>query len=526
MKRLNAVIAAVIVISLLAGCGSGSGIPKAGKLYDDEVIKSSGLDFGGLEMPLSKDGERVTWAVNSDVTDLNDSYVVKKLREITGIDVRLDIMPPSNAAEKVKVLVASKNLDDIMCFDSSMAVDLAKQGALAAVEDYLDDLPNFKSIFVDREDTPRIFKSYKMPDGKLYGFYGYDWSREVNTGAMMYRKDIFDKNGLTMWNSPETFYQTLKKLKEIYPDSIPFAVKTQENVLKNIGVSWGIKPFEVYYDNDEKIWKFSDVQDVYREELDYVKKLYDEGLLDQEFTTRTQADWTSLMTGKNKSFVTLDWIGRMDMFKSQTTDEIPEYDLRFANPIGPTQQMNELTQLCWPRYVAKTNPEHEKLAFQLLDAILSAGGKQLITMGVEGETFTLDENGMAKYIDFPEVMPQMNELTEKYGMFIENMYLSFDRRSSYFNYTEREQEAQDFAKDPSHIHPLDPELPFTEDERNEISAIVPSLEQAAKEFGVNYVVSGNCDDAAWEAWKEKAKSLNADRLVEIYNEAQKRYDAK
>ena len=51
-------------------------------------------------------------------------------------------------------------------------------------------------------------------------------------------------------------------------------------------------------------------------------------------------------------------------------------------------------------------------------------------------------------------------------------------------------------------------------------------EQAAKEFGVNYVVSGNCDDAAWEAWKEKAKSLNADRLVEIYNEAQKRYDAK
>ena len=524
MKKL---ITAILAVSMLAACLSGCGTEKtAGNLFNEEVYKSSGLDFGGLEMPLSENGEKVTWAVTSDVTTLNDSYVVKKIRELTGVDLQLDILSPSSAEEKTKILIASKSMDDIMTIhDPALAYDLASQGALACVEEYIDDIPNFKSIFVDREDTTRIFKSYPMADGRLYGFYGYDWSRDVNINAMMYRKDIFDKLGIGMWNSPETFYEALKKLKEAYPDSIPFAVKTNVDFFSNLSESWGIKAFKPYYDENSGVWKYSDTEESYREMLDYVKKLYDEGLLDSEFATRTQADWTSLMTGKNKSFVTLDWIGRMDMFKEQMKSEIPEYDLRFANPVGPTQQMTELPQLCWARYVKKSDEDHERLVFKLLDTILSPGGKQLITMGIEGETFELDENGMAVHPEFEGRNPQMNELIEKYGMFIEGMYLSFDRRSSYFKFTEREQEAQDFAKDKSHMAPMDPELPFNTEENEEINSILPDLETAAKEFAVNYVVAGKSTDADWQAWKEKTKNLKVERLIEIYNKVQKRYDA-
>ncbi len=523
MKRLLCVIlSGVLALGILSGCG---GNETAGNLFNKETLKSSGLDFGGLKMPLTENGDKITWMVTSEVTTLNDSYVVKKLRELTGVDVQLNAMPSSTATEKVNTLVASKQLNDIMSFNDTLAADLASQGAIAAVEDYIDDVPNFKSIFVDREDTPRIFKSYSMSDGKLYGFYGYDYNRLINTGAMMYRKDIFDKHGIKMWNSPETFYEVLKQLKAAEPDCIPFTTKSGISTVTGISRSWGILAFNPYYDEDRGIWEYSDVTDTYREILDYIKKLYDEGLLDAEFATRTAADWTSLMTGKNKAYVTLDWIGRMEMFAEQMAEQIPDYDLRFANPIGPKQCMIENSQLCWARYVKKQEPEREKLAFQLLDAVLSPGGKQLITMGIEGETFEFDENGKVVHPEFEGRNPQINELTEKYGMFIENMYLSFDRRSSYFNFSEREQEAQEFANDPSHISPIDPVLAFTDAEKEEINEITPALKKAGEEFAMNYIVAGKCTDADWNAWKDKADKMGVTRLIEIYNEAQKRYDA-
>ena len=90
-------------------------------------------------------------------------------------------------------------------FIEEQGIDLAMQGAFASVEDYMDKLPNFKKTFVDNKDNNWIFKSYAAPDGKLYGYYGWDYSRDINTNATMYRKDIFDKHGLKMWNNPEEF---------------------------------------------------------------------------------------------------------------------------------------------------------------------------------------------------------------------------------------------------------------------------------------------------------------------------------
>ena len=42
---------------------------------------------------------------------------------------------------------------------------------------------------------------------------------------------------------------------------------------------------EEFFDEEEKVWKYSDTSDEMKDLLDYVKKLYSEGLLDPEFLT-------------------------------------------------------------------------------------------------------------------------------------------------------------------------------------------------------------------------------------------------
>src|SRR5690606_35748837 len=174
----------------------------------------------------------------------------------------------------------------------------------------------------------------------------YGLNRDVNHG-FLYRKDIFDKHNIKEWTNTDEFYDALKKLKAAYPDSYPYASKTKENIFKDWAYGWGIggSEFPSYYDEKSKTWKEVYTSNEYKSMLDFMKKLYEEGLIDPEFITDTDASWTAKMTTNNKSFVTFDWIGRLDSFANQVKAAIPDYNLRYANPVGPTGNIRTLPKI-------------------------------------------------------------------------------------------------------------------------------------------------------------------------------------
>ncbi len=519
MKRIiSLILSLVLLLTCFAGCSKET---YTGTLFNEETVKKLG-DTGGIELPLTNEDVTVTWQVVSSENNLNESWFIKKLEEVTGINIELIVMPSSTKVEKLNAMIAGGDLPDVIgsMTTQQAANDLAMQGAFATVEDYIDKLPNFKRQYVDNKENSWIFDAYAAPDGKLYGYYGYDWMRDINH-TFMYRKDIFDKHGIKMWTNNDEFYQVLKKLKELYPDSYPYTSKVGDQIFQKWSTGWGVGAHFTYYDEQEKVWKFTDTDLKYKDMLDFIKKLYDEKLIDPEFLTLTQSAWTQRMT-TNKSFVTFDWIDRMTMFKEQTADTIPDYDLRFANPVGPNMTYSEVSQICGPKFVRKQDPKREEIIFKLLDFVASPAGRELMTMGIEGETYTIGEDGMAKYIEFTDKVPSMSDLEIKYGMFLEGMYLSFDRRSIYFNFPPQLQEAQDFVQNPENLEPMDPIVSFTLEENEKVNDILATLQKAGKEFAVKYVL-GN---ASWDDWVKKAKSLKCDELVKIYNDAQKRLDAK
>ncbi|MBU5451242.1 extracellular solute-binding protein [Acetivibrio sp. MSJd-27] len=524
MKKIIAcVAAAAIVMSCFSACG-----PNAGKTTVETKVGEIKIgSTGGLKLPLTDKSPEMTMIVASNQTDFNDKYAVQKLRELTGINLQINAYPASTIFEKVKAIIASKNMPDIIMGgigSTDTANDIGMQGALAPVNDYIEKMPNFKRTFVDNKENSWIFQSFQASDGNLYTVPSYDCERQVNHG-MLYRKDIFDKHGIKEWNSDTEFYEAMKKLKSIYPSSTPFTSKNGDLIFNKLSFSWGLNAGLPYYDETSGVWKFSDTDPEFKNMLDYLRKLYAEGLIDQEFLTLTQAAWTSKMTQQDKAFATFDWIGRLDMFQEQTRNTLPEYNLRYGNPMGPKQTYQELPKVAEGTAVVAKNGQPE-LSFQLIDFLMSDAGAELMTMGIEGETYVLDENGMAKYIEFPEDKKiGINDLEDKYGMFVSGLAKRFDRRSIYFNFSEREQEAQDKVKDKSKIEPADPKLAFTAEEKEIITKYMPNLTKAAKEFNSLYVLGTKTGDAAWNEWLDKAKSLGVDEVVKAYNDAQARYDA-
>lgn len=526
-------IAMTMSAALFSGCKTEQ-TADVGTMTKEEIEEFE-KTTGGLKLPLDRKGTTVTILCATSI-DSNQSVVVNELRRRTGINVELIQVPTATVSEKAKVMLASKDqLPDI--FQGGLLTDelndYGVQGAFEPISDHLEKLPNFKSIFVDNAEqlgTTKVMKSYQAGDGKIYVFPAYDIQRYVNHG-MMYRKDIFNKHNIPMWNSPEEFYQAMKKLKTIYPDSTPFVSKNQSAIFWRLGQSWGgLDIARPYYNEEEQTWKHSITDPNFKAMLDFVKRLYDERLIDPEFLTCTQAAWTSKMTQAETAFATVDWIGRMDMFYEQARGIVPEYDLRYANPMGPNQKVITLSKVGSGPAVKKG--ENSVLAMQLLDYLLSENGAELMTCGVEGVTFNWNaDKTHAEYIGFEEgKVIGISDLEDKYGMFKEGLYRRMDHRSVYFNYTEKEKEAQEMMlnKEGGGFLPEDPELTYTEEEKEIFSQYNAGIEKAALEFASKYILSENpseTGDAAWNAWLQKAEQLGVSKVLEATNAAQARYDA-
>lgn len=530
-RKFKSMLLSLSAVAIIAsGCGggtkeSGSGALDAGKKAENGAVTQSYGDTGGLKLPIVDKPTTLTWMLVSDTPNLNDSMVVKEIEKRTGIKLDIQAYSSQTYKDKLKVVVASGKLPDIFHGQTQAEINkMGVQGALTPINQHLDKLPNFKKLYVDNPENSWVMKSWSDEKNNMYTWPIYGLNRDVNHG-FLYRKDIFDKHNIKEWTTTDEFYNALKKLKEAYPQSYPYASKTKENIFRDWAYGWGIggTGFPAAYDEKAKTWKNVYTTPEFKNMLDFMKKLYDEGLMDPEFITDTDASWTAKMTTNNKSFVTFDWIGRLDSFANQVKSQIPDYNLRYGNPVGPTGNIRSLPKISnYGIVVPKGN--NSEIALKLLDYLTSPSGSSLVTMGIEGVTFKMENNKPVypELKDVPNV--DIKVLEQKYGMWLEGMYLRPDKRSVYYKFTEKEQEAQDKIIKAKKFEPADPELKFTDDESKTLAELRTALDKAANEFATKYVMKKEFGEKDWNEWLQSAEKLGAKKFIDAYNAAQKRYD--
>ncbi len=523
IKFLTAILSVTMILSMFSGCTQNN--EKYELATKEELDPAIIGDYSTLKLPIDDTFTEISVLHASDNTNLNDSFFINELRRRTGINVNVIAVPSSTIGEKAKILMsANEQMPDIMTeLGVNLTNDFGNQGAFEEILQHIDELPNFKKIFYDeaeKYDTKDKIKNFLNGEGKLFMFPRYNISRKVNHG-FLYRKDIFDKHGIKMWTTTEEFLDVLRQLKKLYPSSTPFVSKKGTDLFGDIAINYGLDTmtgFRPYYNEDEKVWKMSCTDPKFKDVLDLVKTMFDEGLIDPEFITATQPAWTAKMTQAEKAFVTWDWIGRLDMFKEQTLETVPSYDLRYAEPLEG--KVLTLTNVLTGSSVKKG--KNSMLALKLLDYLISDSGAILSTLGIEGVTFNYNEKGKADYIGFDEgKVIGITDLEAKYGL-CGPVSVRYDDRCIYYNYTEKEQEAQDLMTSKEDgFWPEDPSLTFNEEENKVVEKYMTSLEKAAREFATKYVLNGN---QSWEEWLKKAETLGAKEIVDAYNSAQNRYD--
>lgn len=523
-KKASALLALVLALTMtLCACGnketkepdkSSEGKPSSSAAQESSAAESE--DDGKLV----DEDVTLTMFVISPFDITADSWIYQKIKEYTGITVEPIVYSADVSTQKLGSYFASGELPDIMLGCTSTA-DMNKygdQGALANVLDYVDVMPNLKELILDDPVAKVEYDAMASTSGKNYTVPVYRLNRDVNHG-MLYRADVFEELGIEPWGPGDTdaFYENLKALKAAYPDSYPLTLGDRADMIRWVH-NWGMNADSIAYDYEKEEWYIACVTDAYKEFLDFFQKLYAEGLLDPEYVNATGDTFNEAFL-TNKSFVTNAWIGRMAMLDTaaQTNDPNTTFDLVYGYPLesGKILSLPYLSNYS----ICVANNENTEISMKLLDWFLSPEGSEITTIGVEGENFTWNADGTLNYPDLgADEALSITWLEEEYGMWSNGLYIHPDRRSCYFAFTEKEQEAQDMINnDCGYLQPI-PTFTPSEADTSTWTDLTADLKDAINVFTHTYITTPSMGDDDFKAFVDKVyNECKADKLLEIYN---------
>ena len=526
-KVVALVLASAVCLTAFSGCGNSAS--------DNNQPTVSSEAAGESESSKEENNENITVSMflqdSADQAISTDLPIIQEITKRTGVNFEFVAAPNTEDQfrEKFNVTVASGDIPDIMVStyrDDMMKV--AEQGTFAALDDYIDQYaPNLKKIL---DENPDYIRDIRASDGNIYflPFIGAVKTFKV----WMLRGDWLDKLGLEVPVTLDDWYHVLKAFKEQDPngngeaDEIPYTTRnTQAGVLafmEAFGIS-GFEANEQFFIEDGQV-KYAYTDPRCKEALEFINKLYSEGLIDSEYATNDTNVWLSRLTNE-VSGACQDTTARAYSLGTQVRAANADSDAYFvvvAPPKGPdvTQMTTSQMQAIRGFTAISADSPYIKEIVQLFDYFYSEEGSLLMNFGIEGETYTM-ENGKPTYTE--------NIANDSQGRSILSMLNIYGHREwaykqdigyedalldeTYVNYRNDMEQ---------YIRPTIPALSFTEEEREVINSTYTEI-QTYKDEMINKFIMGKEPLDNFDSFVQTLKNMGIDDVLAVEQAAYDRY---
>lgn len=313
--------------------------------------------------------------------------------------MNIDIKFITGDDTKLNTYFAGGDMPDIVTvFDSNSQVARKANSWALPLQDLAEKYdPYFNQVA--RQET---LNWYKLSDGKSYGYPDYsNVQADFDSGdifardAFIIRKDVYEAIGKPDFTTPDGFVAGMKKIKEQFPELIPFGF----NDFAKDGSSNGSMDSVV---QDMLGVPYTDGDDYYDRNLDedYIKwvkafrQVHEDGnISDDTFTDDGDKFKEKLQTGKYGAVMIGSFVNQgipLQTFKAANPDSeyIAVDGIQSTKGNDPTLTQAGISG--WMiNYIGKNCQDPAK-AIQLFTYLLSDEGEMLTNFGIEGETYTKD----------------------------------------------------------------------------------------------------------------------------------------
>lgn len=557
-KKNIAVITLVLIFSMLflVACGGqppqgtdskGEDKSPVDKNEDKDPDKDKDQDQAGT-LPIVD--EKITLSILAPdwagIKVGNDMPVIQELEKRTNIHLEFELLPLTDTAEKFSVIMASKQLPDIISYGNHDEINrYGMEGAFLPLQDLIDEhAPNLKKSLDNPLEGQQLpydmdpWAEITSDDGNIYAIPLLSASNALGP-LWGIRVDWLDSLDLKMPETLDELYEALKAFKEKDPngnneaDEIPFVAGQGAGLGRVLPLinAFGAH-IDLYVDEDSNTIKYGPVESEYKEGLEFLNKLYSEGILEEDYLTSDLEQWKAKATGDKAGFMMM-WPGSGFAAANAGLKELnPDFRIMPIAPVkGPKGHQFKDTFTAGRTVVYRTTLSHSNKypeeTIKLMDYLFTDEGLMLSSYGLEGTHYNL-EGGEPVYTDIitdnpegldPEVARIKDGLiwtTLPYEMGWEPHFQAMEANAPWTV------QGWELYRESGMVEAPMPTLKFTQDELSKKNQIVADI-NTYKDAVISKFIMGEESFDKFDDFVSQIEKAGLEELLKIYNDAYTRY---
>lgn len=548
MKRLSWILCLLLTLSLCLNGTALAEVTEAERLA--EVVAAMVLPTP--ELPLTN--EVVTLSLiypkTSNHGDFNNLFYLKAVEKLTNVKMEVQGIDSNGWAEKLALSFASGDYGEIFLNGVSFsdAATFGQAGMLLPMEDLLKKYaPNVMKIF---DTLPETRRNVTSSDGHIYMMPAYDGTpRDMlmnGTYDQQIDGDWLKAVGMEAPTTLDELYAMLKAFKEKDPngngqaDEIPWSFVYDGN-----GYNMALGAFgfvNLRHDIIDGKYVYVPAQDNFYHYLEFMHKLYTEGLVDSSIFTQSNEEYLAKLSGLNIGYMpntSATAIGKDKYLNCVSIHPLTsQYNQTPMHP-GRAQEVDKFG-MC---ITDKCSEEKQILAVKLLDYFYSQEGTFLTKCGPEYGAWgdMIDGGYVRKVAADGSVSYELVYDKDKY----DNSYYNFRIANALMNmpffYTTAHAQViiggdavnnhlTEMVKESGMLAARRVGYPqmvtFTEDEQDILASY--TLMDSYVDQMVAKFITGETEltDESWKSYKDSIEMMDLNALIEVRQAAYDRWNSK
>jgi putative aldouronate transport system substrate-binding protein len=334
------------------------------------------------------------WRVGQYAID-ETNPIVQEITAKTGVKLNYLSIPWNGYADKLNLSIASGDMADIIMHNgptNTNSYQWADQGIFLELDEYLNDAPN-----IVKKVPKELMEQLRMPDGGTY-FIPRLWSAPH---VFIIRDDLLAKYNLKAPTTLDEFLKVSEVLSQDYDENGEDDTYAFGGFGFLFWTRWVSTAYDLPRTKFKKIdgeWKYCDTVPESKEWVAFLKKIYDEGIMDPEILVLGGSE------GREKFYqgkfamagMRLDDVDRAnDTFQKAGSDS---HVTAFPTPKGPNGKggywfgapVDDNGIGYWMVASLANTCEEPEAAVKVMDFMMSDEGTELGFWGREGIEFKRD----------------------------------------------------------------------------------------------------------------------------------------
>lgn len=419
MKRKNRILplalAGVMAVGCLTGCGGNSGSEQtATESGATTEAAASVVEPVQATYPLSDEPVTITVymkdATSGAAGDWGNIKGFQKAEEILGVNIEFIMPAVGSESDQFNLMIASGVYPDIIMWDfNSTPMTLAEMvdsGILIDMDSYIRQYaPNYLALLETNEEYQ---KEAIADNGHYLATYGFNQDLPISGGPTI-RGDLLEKYGLETPVTVDDWTNAMTTIKEQDPD-VEYPLTVGKNRDGSVWFDLLLPAYKTSQsfclDDETGAVVYGPSTENFKEYLTKLNEWYAAGLIDPEFMSNDGTAMNAKLTDGRSIAGSLQLNYHIANITAAARETNPDFE--FEGTTWPV--LNEGDEPSYPMasgvyysggQAAITSAcEDPVLATQFIDFFYSEEGQQLLGWGIEGESYTVNEDGTKQYTDY------------------------------------------------------------------------------------------------------------------------------